>query len=155
MEAEIRYDALRQAGEDLTTLQDTWIRSRPDLWVLPQKEMNRLSHRVANAIPDIAERRRKTIADVKPVFAVMVAFSEWLGETFRNETVARPLVFEGKPREAHGFRTRTGAYAVIFEGDEALLFKSGAETPLHRVRTEELRERFPFRGHESYLRADT
>jgi hypothetical protein len=109
-------DAIRDASreEDLTTLNDRWLRGLPDLVAEDDAGLRRLVERVAASVPDRAERRARARSEEPDYLKVVKALCARAGHAFDQVTAGDPAFeYDGVRTVGWHFWTDRGHFVAV------------------------------------------
>jgi hypothetical protein len=123
--------------EGLLGLNANWLKSHPNLKLLPEQELRGAVERRASLIPDLAQREALARSN-EPVWLRNIrALCALSGQSLVRLNAGTGQAYEGKTVFAHHFSTDRGHHYMIEVDGKALLFNGTtnvrvAELPLHQ-----------------------
>lgn len=123
--------------EDPYELNARWIRSRPDIRVLGEKELEEELRRRAAQVPDRAARVAEARANAPRYAQLVQQLCDAAGHELDRITAGDPThVHEGTPVLAWHFLTDRGHYYMVDLGDRALMFDDSSDELVAEVAAE-------------------
>ena len=114
--------------EDLVHLNYLWLKNHPDLEILNDEEITAHIERIADAIPNI-EERRKAAMDAEPRYLKLIkALCNKSGQVLERITTGDPSkIYRKKKVMAWHFITNEGHHHMLEFENEAIMFKGNSE----------------------------
>lgn len=128
-----RFSTLEEQ-ENILALNAAWLRSRPDLVVLPVAEMKREAKRRSQTIPNREQRIALAQADEPRYLQLIRALCEQAGYELSRVTAADPAhSYAGQRVVAWHFITDRGHHYMIEIEDKALMFQGNTHTCIAEI----------------------
>lgn len=137
-------DGIRAASrmEDLTVLNDVWLRARPGLVAEDDDGLARLVAQVAAEVPDREERLARATADRPPFVDVIVALCARAGHALEQIAMGDPAhEYRGHRTQGWLVRTDRGDHVALADADGgAVMLDAGSGTPVAGLSAESVAE---------------
>ncbi len=138
-----RYDAITKQfyalneSESLHQLNETWLKSRPGLCVVPASEARKQINLRASAIPDPAARKAEALANAPKYMKLIHALCNAAGQTLDRVTAGDPThEYKGKKALAWHFITDKGHHYMIEVDGKAIMAEGTSKQTIVELTTE-------------------
>ena len=138
-----RYDAITKQfyalneSENLHQLNETWLKSRPGLCVVPIAEARGLINLRASAIPDPEARKAEALANAPKYMKLIDALCSAAGQSLDRVTAGDPTnEYEGKKTLAWHFITDKGHHYLVEVDGKAIMIDGTSNQKVVELNTE-------------------